>query len=358
MSQVPSKTRRRLRRLRDPRLWIGVAITAATLMLAARGVDFRTLLHDLSRANLLLLVGLSVPIHLLTLWVRALRWRHLTNAVCATSRGALFRATAVGALANNVFPLRIGEVVRAYYLARETAAGTAALFGTVVLERGIDGVAVVAMALVIFGSSGGPDDGALAVGIPLLAGAALPLAGVVWLRLAPEQVVRVMRVVLGWLGGRGSASAERLIRRMAEGLGSLQGGRHLWWIASHSLLIWTVLGVAPFLVAIRALGIDLGSFERTLSAAFVTLTAVGIAVALPSAPGFLGPYHLAAREALRRFGVSEELSLALGTLSHAVFWLTTTGIGLAVLRFRGTRLEELTEAASADGDQVPSWGRR
>jgi hypothetical protein len=103
-----------------------------------------------------------------------------------------------------------------------------------------------------------------------------------------------------------------------------------------------------------ALGIDLGSFERNLSAAFVTLTAVGIAVALPSAPGFVGPYHLAAREALRRFGVTEELALALGTLAHAVFWLTTTGIGLAVLRYRGTRLDELADAASTDAGQVPS----
>ena len=58
-----------------------------------------------------------------------------------------------------------------------------------VLERGIDGVAVLAMALLIFGARGGPDAGALAVGIPLLAGAALPLAGVVWLRFAPDQVV-------------------------------------------------------------------------------------------------------------------------------------------------------------------------
>lgn len=358
MSQVTPIARRRRRPLRDPWLWFGVAITAATLMLAARGVDFRTLLHDLSRADLPLLVGLSVPLHLLTLWVRALRWRHLTNAVCVASRGALFRATAVGTLANNVFPLRIGEVVRAFHLARETSAGTAALFGTVVLERGIDGIAVVVLALVIFGARGSPDAGALAVGIPLLAGAALPLLGIVWLRLAPEQVVRVMRVALGWLDGRVTTSVESLIRRMAEGLGSLQGGRHLWWIAWHSVVIWTVLGIAPFLVAMRALGIDLGSFERTLSAAFVTLTAVGIAVALPSAPGFLGPYHLAAREALRRFGVTEELSLALGTLSHAVFWLTTTGVGLAVLRSRGTRLEELADAASADADQVPSQGRR
>ncbi len=354
MSQTPPTQKRVRRRLRDPRLWIGIAITAATLSLAARGVDFRTLLQDLSRANLPLLLGLSVPIYLLTLWVRALRWRHLTNPVCDASRGTLFRATAIGTLANNIFPLRIGEVVRAYYLARETRAGTTALFGTVVLERGIDGIAVVAMALVIFGARGGTDAGALAVGIPLLVGAAVPLAAVVWLRLAPEQVVRVTRAVLASVGGRGTTSIERMIRHLAEGLGSLHRGPHLWWVAWHSIVIWTVLGVAPFLAAMLALGIDLGSFERNLSAAFVTLTAVGIAVALPSAPGFVGPYHLAAREALRRFGVTEELALALGTLSHAVFWLTTTGIGLAVLRYRGTRLDELADAASTDADQVPS----
>ncbi len=141
---------------------------------------------------------------------------------------------------------------------------------------------------------------------------------------------------------------------MAEGLGSLQGGRHLWWVAWHSVA--DLDGARR-----RALpGRDARARHRPrlarahVSAAFVTLTAVGIAVALPSAPGFLGPYHLAAREALRRFGVTEELALALGTLSHAVFWVTTTGIGLAVLRFRGTRLDELADAASADADQVPS----
>ena len=130
-----------------------------TLALAARGIDFPTLLRDLSRADLPLLMGLSFPIYLLTLWVRALRWRHLTNAVCEASRSTLFRATSIGALANNVLPLRIGEVVRAFYLSRETRGSTAALFGTVVLERGIDGVAVLAMALMIFGARGGADGG-------------------------------------------------------------------------------------------------------------------------------------------------------------------------------------------------------
>jgi hypothetical protein len=43
-------------------------------------------------------------------------------------------------------------------------------------------------------------------------------------------------------------------------------------------------------------------------------------------------------------GVSKETAVALGTLSHAVFWLTMTLTGLVVLRYRRTRLDETLEA--------------
>jgi uncharacterized protein (TIRG00374 family) len=346
------------RRRRTLRAFIGIAVTIATLALALRDVDFPTLVRDMARANLPMLIVLSVPLHVAMLWVRALRWRYLTDAVRPIDRPALFRATSVGALANNVFPLRIGEVVRAYYLARETAAGTAALFGTIVLERGIDGLCVLALAVAIFGARGSADAGVLAVGVPLIAAGLLPLGAMVWLRFRPDQVIGLMRGVLGVVTrGRGAASAEVAVRRVADGLGSLQGGTHLWWVAWHSVVIWTFLGIAPFVVAIWSLGIPMGGLDREIAAGFVTLAAVGVAVALPSAPGFLGPYHLAAREALRRFGVSEELALAVGTLSHAVFWITTTAVGLLVLRFRGARLDELAAAAS-DEHQVPFDDRR
>lgn len=357
MSAGPPRGLRLRRRLRDPRLLIGVAVTAATLALAARGIHFSTLLRDLRRADALLLIGLSVPVYVVTLWVRALRWRYLTDAVCPIARGPLFRATVVGQLANNVLPLRLGEVVRSYYLGRETQGRTASLFGTVVLERAVDAVSVLALALAIFGARGGPEAGALAVGLPLVLAVTVPLGGLVWLRLAPDQVVRFAHALLRLTGGRGAGPVERVIRHVGAGLGSLQGGRHLWWVGWHTLWLWTVLGIAPFLIAMAALGVDLGSPRRNVEAAFVTLAAVGLAVSLPSAPGFVGPYHLAARLALGRFGVSEELALALGTLAHAVFWASTTALGLLVLRLRGTRFDELADAA-ADADQVPSARRR
>lgn len=337
--------------VRDPRLWIGLAVTAGTLWLALRGVDFRILVRDMGRANLWLLFGLSVPLYLLQFWVRALRWRHLTDAVCPASRGALFRATAVGFMANNVFPLRIGEVVRAWYLAREMGARTTPVFGTVVLERVIDAVVVLALASAVLGVSGaqGRGDGTLAVGIPLIVSAMIPLAGVILLRVAPERIVRLISCTVGrLLPLRVTETLEDLLRRLAEGLRSLQGGRHLVWVAWHSLVIWLVLGSLPFVVGFAALGIEFESVWETFFASYMTLVAVGVAVALPSAPGFFGPYHLACRAALSRFGVSEEMALALGTLAHAVFWLTSTLLGLLALRLRATPLHELGEVAAEE----------
>jgi glycosyltransferase 2 family protein len=350
--------RRRRSRWADPRLWISVVITAVTLWLALRGVSFRDVARDMARADLPFVLGVSVPAYVAMVWLRALRWRHLTDAVCPIASGPLFRATAVGFLANNVFPLRIGELVRAWYLARETRARAAALFGTVMLERVIDGVVVLAMALFVFGARTGSRSSALAVGIPLIFGIVVPVGGVVLLRIAPDATIglltRVVRVVASQ---RIADATEGPVRRMAEGLDSLRGGRHVFWVAFHSVMIWLVLGVVPFVATIEGLGIDLGSTERLWQASYVVLTAVGIAVALPSAPGFFGPYHLAAREALSRFGVSDEQALAVGTLAHAVFWLSTTLLGLAVLRFRATRLDELAHVA-ADASKGPAVDRR
>jgi uncharacterized protein (TIRG00374 family) len=127
-------------RLLDPRLGVGLVVTAAALWFAFRGVDFAQLGRDVARANLWVLILPSVPAYLWTLYVRALRWQHLIGGVGEASTGALFRATSVGFMVNNVFPLRMGELVRAWQLARESKMSATAVFGTVVVERVIDAV--------------------------------------------------------------------------------------------------------------------------------------------------------------------------------------------------------------------------
>jgi uncharacterized protein (TIRG00374 family) len=316
------------------------------MWLALRDVDLRAVAAEFRRANLPLLLGLSVPSYVLVVYLRALRWRHITDPIQSIETGPLFRAVAVGFMANNVFPLRMGEFVRSWYLGRETGVSSAAVFGTVILERVVDTVMVILLALSVLLLRGGADDGAWRRGVVLLLPIAVaPVAGLLWLRAAPHQAVGLASFLLRPFPARLSESVAGQLERFAGGLGALSGGSHLFWIACHTLLIWLVASTLPMFAGFLAMGIDLGSPWHTLVASWMTLAAVGIAVALPSAPGFFGVYHSACRLVLERFGIAPEMAVALGTLLHAVFWVTLTGLGLLVLRRAHTSLGEIDEAA-------------
>lgn len=333
-----------MKRLRDPRVWIGLAVTVVCLWLALRGVDFREMAGDIAQANWVLLLGVSIPGHVLALYLRALRWRHLTDPIQPIATGPLFRATAVGFMANNLIPLRVGEVIRAWYLGRETGASSPALFGTVILERVIDSALFLLLVGVIVGVYGlRLGAGGVALGVPLLVMLSAPMAFVVALRFWPDPAIRLSGAVLRPISEPLAVRIQDAVASFAEGLGAISRGGHLFWIAFHTVLIWLVVAPLPFWAGIAALDLDLGSPMRTAAATYVLLTAVGIAIAIPSAPGFFGPYHLAARAALTRFGVPEAQALAVGTLAHGIFWVTVTLLGLWVLRSRGTSLDELEE---------------
>ena len=152
-------------------------------------------------------------------------------------------------------------------------------------------------------------------GIVWLAPVALvPLAVLGWLRAAPEQRARVRRAAAAARArarlGVGAAPAARLRGRPRRAARR----RAPRWIAVHSVAIWLVASTLPILAAIWAVGLDLGGPVRTLAAGWMTLAALGAAVALPSAPGFFGLYHSACRLALEQFGASAESALAIGTL--------------------------------------------
>jgi uncharacterized protein (TIRG00374 family) len=289
-----------------------------------------------------------VPTHLANLWFRALRWRHLTDAVRPIERGTLFRGQAIGFMANNVFPLRIGEVLRAWYVARETGASRAAIFGTVIVERVVDALVVLVLAAIVLGFGGARAAGlkASTVLLPLLALALAPLGFVLVLRVAPGRTLAVgARIWRKVLSESSAARVEHVLRQLAEGLKGLRGGVSLAWVVFYSLLLWLVIAVIPFAATLWALHIDVGSFGRELLACYALLMWVGAAVAIPSAPGFFGPYHAACWFALDPFGVPKEQAIALGTLAHGVFWITTTATGLVVLRVRPTPLPDLGEVA-------------
>ena len=332
----------------DWRVWLGLSITVISLWLAAKDVPLAELPQAFERANVWQLVLLSVPAHVLGIYVRALRWRYLTNPVAPMSRGLLYRAQSLGFLVNNLVPLRIGEFVRAWYLARESQTRGAAILGTIVLERALDVVSVLLMAGIALGLLGaGTGEGVLAQGASLMLPAAfIPIAGIIALRFAPETVARVVSGLTRPLPVRIQEFAETNLARFTEGLAAISAGSHLFWILFHSVLIWLVIGVVPIVAGIVSFGVDLGGWEPTLVTSWLLLAAVGVAVAIPSAPGFVGPYQLAFMVILEPLGVPQATALAMGLLVWLVFWCSFTFQGLIVMRLGGTSLAELTARAS------------
>lgn len=301
----------------------------------------------MARTNLLLLFGASVPSYVLIVYLRALRWKHLASSIQPYGTGPLFRATAVGFMANNVFPLRMGEVIRAWFLAREAGGSRAAVFASVILERVIDMVTVIALALGVLALLGAGHEGTIARGALLLLPVAFaPLIGLVLLEVRPEPMIRLATALTGFVSGRLAEFVEHALRGFSEGLGAMRSRRSVAFVVVYTALIWLVASPLPLLVAFAAVGIDVGTGFQTIEAAWMTLAAIGLAIALPSAPGFFGPYHFACKVALEQFGIAPETAVALGTLIHGVFWLTLTALGLVVLRLGRTSFVEIDEAAA------------
>jgi hypothetical protein len=229
-------------------VWFGLAVTGVFLWLVMRDVPFGAVARDIAGARWGPLLGISIPAYLLAVYLRALRWRHLTDPIQRIPTGPLFRAVAVGFMANNIFPLRMGEVVRSWYLARETGVGVPAVFGTIVLERVLDIVTVVSLAFGVIAVWGTGSDSAIARGaVLLLPAAAVPILVLAGLRVAPEQVIAAALWCLRPLPQSVSAFTERALRGFGQGLGALRGGRHLFWIAFHSLTIWLVASTLPLI---------------------------------------------------------------------------------------------------------------
>ena len=372
-------------------LWgVGLGVTALALWLAVRDVNFHDAVEIIGGANWPLLVLVGIPAQVAAMVVRAMRWRHLTDVIQEIRFFPLFRATCIGFMANNLLPARAGEVIRPWVVSRETGASGAGILGTVVVERMIDSMCFLALlSAVVWGGGVRAFDGgaaSLAV-IGILVTVIVPVSALICLRVAPERSLLLLhrfasefvparleafrsRLVpvlpertARWLARISerlvhlSAEVEGLLVRFSKGLDSLRGGKHLFWVVVHSIVLWGVISVVPLYVGMESVGIDLGSPMRMLAASYVGLAAVGLGVAVPSAPGFDGTYHLACKAALEVFGVPDSRAFAMAVVTHATFWATVTLLGLAMLPFGRTGLRAGLEAA-ASADQDPDADRR
>jgi uncharacterized protein (TIRG00374 family) len=303
------------------------------LWLAFRQVPFDTLGQALSQADYLWLVP-AVALHLLAIFVRAVRWQTLLGA--REILPETFWAQGVGFLFTNAFPFRMGEPARIVVLSGKTRMPLLRVAASVVVERMLDVATVL---------------GLLALALPWMdvpplviqAGqlfAVVLAVGVFGLIL----LVRLRRWTEATLRGvlnRLRLPADSLLARwdeIVEGVLPLTRPGTALQSVAWSIGVWA-LYVGFYWFVLRAFRPDPTPVEATFM-----VVALALAIAVPSSPGFIGVYQLAGQQALSLpFGGRYDPSTALAVtlVSHLAYYLLTSSLGAIGLAKMGATFAEL-----------------
>ena len=306
------------------------SLSAACLVWVLHGYPLRDLINAIGALDfrwVLLAVVFDLSVYVCHAW----RWNTLLAPVVRLRLWRTVQSVYIGLFANELLPLRTGEVIRCYLLAHWNNFRISLSLSSAVVERLMDGLWMMAAFAVTAGYVKGiPPDLTLLVRVLaalLLAGAGV-FCWVVWHKQDVHAAI-----------GQGRWSST--LRHVEEGL-HLMGGLPTLGKTMLVSLLYLALQVATVWALMKADGFDLSFWV-----AGGVLTVVRLATVIPNAPGNLGLFQVACVVELGLFDVEKD---AAKTFSFIMFFSLTVPLlvggaiatalarlNLGELRHRATR---------------------
>jgi uncharacterized protein (TIRG00374 family) len=246
----------------------------------------------------------------------------------------------VGYLGNAVLPARLGEPIRAYLVARREDLDAVEAFGSVVLERVVDTATLAILAFVAAEAVHAQGWIIQATGLAAVLGVTVTAALVV---IGPGRLVTVTRRLAAHLPF--ARSARPILDRLddfARGIDRPSRSGAAVVAAVVSALCWALDATTFWLVA-QSIGAPVGPAAALLIGGVTVL-----GTALPSAPGYVGTFDLAAATTAQALGVAAAPALALAVLAHAITVLPIAAAGAVSLVAMDVKLGRLATDASAE----------
>lgn len=305
------------------RFFVGLVITIASGALLIHLIPWNTTEQVLRSADPVF-IGLAVACLVASLVAKTVRWRLLLPDGSAVTTPRLYRILHISFLLNNVLPARLGDVARVAMTSRQPGVRFGHVVSSMLTERVTDTVTLMAGLLIV-----SPFLPVPARYEGLLQAAWAAVAFVVFVVL----VLTLFRRQLGRL-----AQDERLTARLpsnqrlreearsfSEGFMQLASRRHVVSIWGWSWGAWVGAFAINYLL-MRAVHI-----EAPFAVAVLLTCITNLAMLIPSSPGYVGVFHVAATLALVPFNVAKETALSFAILAHLVNVLPVSLIGAAFL---------------------------
>jgi glycosyltransferase 2 family protein len=340
--------------VRSWRAWLGIAISGVFLFLAFRGQDLGDIRYALGQANLWWLVP-GLVMYFIGVWLRAIRWSVLLRpiALAADSR-SLFPTVVIGYMANNVLPLRAGELVRSYLIGKQYSVRKTPVLATIAVERIFDGFTMlgfmmVATIFVTFTSD------LQHLAIIAFAVFTVLLIGLFLLTLGGSFFDRLLQIILGPLPTTMADRVERITQSFLSGLAVFRNRRDLLSVTFLSIAAWSCEASMYYLIAV-----GFGADVREVMGFGATLMTTGVAnmaTLIPSSPGYIGQFEFGVQLVLSgALGVPQTQALAYAILVHAALYFPITLIGLFLWFRRQLSFRTIQEADQLDDASTDTSG--
>lgn len=125
---------------------LALVVTILLLVLIFYKIDVKELITTFKEFNFKN-IWLIVPLYISTLYLRGIRWKALLLNNPKYSSLHLGEVFTVGSMLNVFLPARAGDVYRAYYLGAVKNEKKMKVFGSIILERTLDGICVFGILL-------------------------------------------------------------------------------------------------------------------------------------------------------------------------------------------------------------------
>jgi glycosyltransferase 2 family protein len=332
---------------------LGVAISAVLLYVTFSGMNLAEVWVQLRGVDVPTFAAATIVITGV-FWIRAWRWRAILEPVADVPFRARFAAVNIGFMGNNLLPARMGEFLRAYSLSRVAPVSVVAALASLVVERLFDGIFVIGL---LFLAMLAPDfpvmEGIQEIGVPgtdrtfTIAGLARSLGMVIVamvvfmaaLVLMPSRAVAFAETVVSVLPRGARRPIVSALEAFLRGAGVLRSPKLLLRVSAWSLVLW-LWNALGFWIAFHAFG-----FTLPFAAAVFFASAIALAASIPSAPGFVGPWHLMATFVLARmWGVELNAAGAFAVGFHLAGFVPVTLMGLYYAWRTGLSVREAAES--------------
>jgi uncharacterized protein (TIRG00374 family) len=314
---------------------LGYSISIACLVWVYWGFDWRSELPRLLATDwrwITLAAVADIAVYVCQGW----RWSTLLSPLAKVPLKRSTQAIYIGLFANEVLPLRSGEVIRCYLQRRWSGLPLSVVFSSAVIERLMDGIWLVVGFWIVsrfVDLRRELEVGSIVLVVVLLIAISLLAVAVLYKGKAHAAV--------------GRSRWSLILRHIIDGVHGMGSSRS--FVASFLLsLLYLALQVLPIWFVMLGYGLDL-----SIWAACTVLVILRLGTAVPQAPGNVGSFQALVVVGLNSFGLTKEVATGFATLSFLVVTVPLWLAGFVALMATRMRLDDIHREAhhEASGTQ-------